>query len=173
MSRLRVIRPRRKYYDSFLSACREAHELNVSGWQPVAPEAFTRWKRTAPLVYFFLRAGLFLPDGVPRMETYWIMDGDTFAAELQLRPYISDDQAIQIGHMGVGVRPGLWGRGFGTQAVRWGIRRLRELGVQQICYICDPENGASTAIAEACGFTRSSYRTLDGQGCEQSVYILR
>ena len=82
MSRLRVIRPRRKYYDSFLSACREAHELNVSGWQPVAPEAFTRWKRTAPLVYFFLRAGLFLPAGVPRMETYWLMDGDTFAAEL-------------------------------------------------------------------------------------------
>jgi mycothiol synthase len=58
----------------------------------------------------------------------------------------------------IGVRPDRQGQGLGRQLVRWGVRRLREVGVTHIGMSVNARNERALRLYEGEGFTPSSVR---------------
>jgi mycothiol synthase len=58
----------------------------------------------------------------------------------------------------VGVRPDMQGRGLGRQLLRWGVQRLRSLGVRDVTLSVNHRNEHALALYESEGFARSSTR---------------
>jgi mycothiol synthase len=58
----------------------------------------------------------------------------------------------------IGVRPDRQGRGLGRQLLRWGVRRLREIGVEEVTLSVNARNDRALALYEAEGFVRSRAR---------------
>jgi mycothiol synthase len=58
----------------------------------------------------------------------------------------------------IGVRPDRQGRGLGRQLVRWGVRRLQDLGVSHVSLTVNGRNEHALRLYEEEGFSRSSTR---------------
>jgi ribosomal protein S18 acetylase RimI-like enzyme len=58
----------------------------------------------------------------------------------------------------VGVRPGLQGRGYGRQLLRWGVHHLRDVGARTVTLSVNGRNPRALGLYEAEGFHRTSTR---------------
>jgi mycothiol synthase len=58
----------------------------------------------------------------------------------------------------IGVRPGLQGRGIGRQLLRWGIARLRSIGVERVSLAVNGRNPRALGLYESEGFVRVATR---------------
>ena len=79
---MKICRPEEKYFDEYLSACRDAYE---------------NWKKYAMTQFDMLENSENLPPEIPKMYTYWFIDDEKFIGEMQLRPVLSDSQKKSIG----------------------------------------------------------------------------
>ena len=105
---MEFIKPNKDYLDEYLSACRESYDNGVTEWMPVELERFESWKEQALQLYEILESGESLPAGIPRMVTYWCVENGKFIGEVQIRPYMSLDDARAIGNIGYAVRYSTW-----------------------------------------------------------------
>ena len=58
----------------------------------------------------------------------------------------------------IGVRPDLQGRGLGRQLLRWGVARLRSIGVRDVVLSVNHRNAGALGLYESEGFVRTSTR---------------
>jgi mycothiol synthase len=58
----------------------------------------------------------------------------------------------------VGVRPDHQGRGYGRQLLRWGVRHLREVGVETVTLSANGRNPTALGLYESEGFRRTTTR---------------
>jgi mycothiol synthase len=58
----------------------------------------------------------------------------------------------------IGVRPGRQGRGLGRQLLRWGVGRLRSIGVSDVTLAVNARNERALGLYESEGFVRSRTR---------------
>ncbi len=58
----------------------------------------------------------------------------------------------------IGVRPGRQGRGLGRQLLRWGVGRLRSIGVSDVSLSVNGRNERALGLYESEGFVRSRTR---------------
>lgn len=168
---LEFIRPEERYLDEYLAACRESIEHNVREWQPLAPEEFDGWKERALRVYAMLETGEGLPDGVPRMLTYWCVEAGQFIGEVQIRPYLTEAEAKQIGHVGYAVRYSMWHKGWGARLLRFAVEELRRIRVSPVYIACHVDNEGSNRVSRKVGF---QYVETRGEGSNaENVYTLK
>lgn len=156
---MEYIKPAPAYFDEFLAACQESLDHNITEWMPIAADDFISWKSRAMLTYEMLETGHGLPDGIPRMLTYWCMENDAFIGEIQIRPYLSAEEAKLIGHIGYAVRYSMWGKGYGAKLLSWAVEQLRAMGVSPVYIACHASNAASNKVSQKVGFTFLETRT--------------
>ncbi len=69
--------------------------------------------------------------------------------------------------------PRVWGRGLATEGLRWLVDRCRSEGVGQVWATTDPDNRASRALLERCGFAprQGGSRTPDSYDPGDLVFV--
>ena len=74
---------------------------------------------------------------VPQSTFWLIQQGDDGATRVlgtsRLRHDLSRRLRIMGGHIGYGIRPGEWGKGYGTQILALTLREARKLGLGRCC----------------------------------------
>ena len=169
---MRLIKPIEKYFDEFLAACNESIDNDVTEWMPLQKDELDTWKDSALKRYEMLETGEGLPEGIPKMVTYWCIENDKFIGEIQIRPYITEEQAKAMGHIGYAVRYSMWGKGYGNKILASAIEKLKELDVQTIYIACHTDNIGSNKLAVKNGF-KYVENIVNEIGEEQNVYILK
>ncbi len=95
------------------------------------------------------------PDGVERekvpYDTFWLVEGEAFIGEINLRHELNDFLTVYGGHVGYGVRPSRRRQGLGSLMLELVLPRARELGIDKLLLTCDPENAGSRGVIEANG----------------------
>lgn len=167
---MEVIRPNAEYLDAYLAACKESHDNGITEWMPVELDRFDSWKANALQLYQMLESGNGLPDGIPQMITYWCVEEGTFIGEIQVRPYISEEEAKQMGHIGYAVRYSEWNQGFGTKLLMYAVKELQKLNVTPIYIACHVDNIGSNRVSKKGGFELVETR---GSGADkENLYVL-
>lgn len=167
---MEIIKPSEKYLDEYLNACKESYDNNIKEWMPVELDNFDGWKARALQLYEMLESGNGLPEGVPRMITYWCVENHKFIGEIQIRPYLSLEEAKKVGHIGYAVRYSMWNKGFGTKLLKFSVDKLREKNVSPIYIACHVDNLGSNRVRQKVGFEFVETRCLGEE--KENLYIL-
>ena len=168
---MEFVKPNAAYLDEYLAACKESHDNNITEWMPVELDNFDSWKEQALHLYDMLESGDGLPAGIPRMITYWCIEHNKFVGEVQIRPYLSVDEAKAIGHIGYAVRYSLWGQGFGTKLLQFAIDKLHEYKVTPIYIACHIDNIRSNRVIPKVGFEFVEVRSTNNE--TENLYVLK
>lgn len=167
---MEFMKPDGYYLDEYLAACKESYDHNVTEWMPVELDNFEGWKERAIGLYEMLESGEGLPAEIPRMITYWCVENADFVGEVQIRPYLSADEAKAIGHIGYAVRYSMWGKGFGTKLLQFAVDKLHEYSVSPIYIACHIDNISSNKVSRKVGFKLVETRTANGE--TENLYML-
>lgn len=143
-----LARPSARYKDSFIEATYEYIQENLGiSWNPnILEERFHEYvqtlldKETDPIAGY-----------VPSTQYWLIVNGDTYAGEIDVRHYLTDSLRRFGGHIGYKVRPTMRQRGYGKFMCQLAIQEARQLGITDILITCDDDNVGSQKIIESNG----------------------
>lgn len=143
-----LIRPSVQFKASFIEATYEyiQEHLGVS-WNPhILDERFGEYLETLQAAETDPLAGQ-----VPTSHYWLIVNGDTYAGDLELRHQLNDALKRFGGHIGYKIRPTLRQQGYGKIICKLGLLEARRLGITDILVTCDDDNIPSQKIIEANG----------------------
>lgn len=92
-----------------------------------------------------------LQGDVPTSYYWLIVDGQTYAGELELRHYLNASLERFGGHIGYKIRPTMRRQGYGTLICELGILEARRMGITDVLITCDDDNIGSQKVIEANG----------------------
>jgi predicted acetyltransferase len=141
-----LVRPSAQYKDSFIRATYEYIQENLGiSWNPkILEERFPEYIRTLHDKETDPMAGY-----VPSTQFWLILNGDTYAGELDVRHHLNDSLRRFGGHIGYKVSPTLRRMGYGKLMCKLGIQEARKMGITDILITCDDDNIGSQKIIEA------------------------
>ncbi len=152
---MKLVLPDVKYKRSFLEAIAENLDQDEVGFGMLgeyykelgSPETFEDYVQ----VRKDHSEGRNLPDGWIPATTYWLIDGDEFIGETNLRHELTDFLRKVGGHVGYWIRPSKRKKGFGTKILELVLKKAREMSMKRILVTCDEDNVGSKKIIEANG----------------------
>lgn len=169
---MEIIKPEEKYFLEYFNACKESYENNIEEWMPFNPENYDVWKEHILETYDNYEKGENIPEGMPRVYTYWCVENNTFIGEIQLRPYLTYEEATKWGHISYAVRYSQWGRGNGTKLLKTAIDKLHKFQVTDVYVACHKSNDASIRVIEKnAGIYVKTI--VDEEGIEENVYLVK
>ncbi len=94
-----------------------------------------------------------LPLGyVPSYDYFLVDDNDNFLGELHIRIRLTDKLLRLGGHIGYCINPLYWKKGYGTEILRLGLEKAKDLVLDdKILVTCDDDNIGSYKIIEKNG----------------------
>lgn len=97
--------------------------------------------------------GIDLREGMVPCSHRWLLhESHDIVGIVRVRHNIGTEYlAIEAGHIGYDVPPSFRGQGFGLAALKAGLQRARELGIQRVLVCADTDNPASWRTIERCG----------------------
>lgn len=107
-----------------------------------------------------------LPPGRVGEGRWWLVDGEAaFIGEVSLRYRLNQALLHHGGHIGYGVRYSEWGKGYGTQLLRFALEQAQKRGMDRVLVTCLDTNLASARVIEKNGFVLENKvaDTLDGR----------
>jgi predicted acetyltransferase len=91
------------------------------------------------------------PGRVPASD-FWLIDKNEFIGRLSLRHELNQFLLKMGGHIGYEIRPSRRKQGYGTEILRLGLEKAKELGLQRVLVTCDEDNiGSKKIIEQNCG----------------------
>ncbi len=166
---MQFIKPNALYFEEYYHACKESHENNITEWIPFELDHYDIWKKQILKVLENYEKGKDIPDGMPITHTWWCVDDKRFIGEIQIRPFLSNEEAQKWGHIAYAVRFTEWGKGYGTKLLRAAVKKINELEVSPIYVVCHKNNIGSIKVIEKNGGI-FQFMFLDEEECEQNVY---
>ena len=147
---LQLIRRCPEYVSGYRDYCRELYDHNVVWFRPTNPDFIddTWFSRTKD---WYDRKEQGLVEGQPVSFHYWAVDGDRFIGEFQLRTEFPEVVMRDIGSIGLAVRVSEWGKGYGTEILRQGLKIAKEKEMTKVLYTVSEQNRASIRICEKAG----------------------
>ena len=80
---------------------------------------------------------------------YFAVDDDKFIGIIHIRPEINANLLRIGGHIGYGINPKYWRQGYGTELLRIGLIKIKELTKDdQVLITCDDNNIGSAKVIE-------------------------
>jgi predicted acetyltransferase len=96
-----------------------------------------------------------LPTGqvVPKVpfSVFWLVEGDEFIGETQVRHQLNEYLIKEGGHVGYGIRPERQDQGYGKLILALALDECRRVGLRRALLTCLQDNVASARIIEANG----------------------
>lgn len=146
---LSLVRPHRRYRDSFISAVREfeRHDRRRPMWDyHHLRENFDE--------YISLRRAYAddPPAGYVPQTDYWLIVNDTtFAGQISIRHHLNESLRYYGGHIGYEIRPSMRRQGYGTRQLALALPRAWAIGLARVLITCDEDNAGSIRIIESNG----------------------
>ncbi len=143
-----LIRPSLQFKDSFIEGTYEYIRENLGvSWNPhILEERFPEYLEALQSAETEPLAG-----DVPTSNYWLIVNGDTYAGDLELRHHLTDALKRFGGHIGYKIRPSLRRNGYGKLICKLGLLEARRRGITDILITCDDNNIGSQKIIEANG----------------------
>ena len=92
--------------------------------------------------------GIDLPEEWVPCSTYWLICQNRIVGTCNLRHELNDFLREFGGHVGFSVRPSERNKGYGTQMLRFVLKKAQELGIMCVLVTCDDNNIASAQVIE-------------------------
>ena len=99
----------------------------------------------------FYAAGVNLPPGHVRSDTFFLARGGKVIGRSALRHHLTPALEREGGHIGYDIRPSARRRGYGTLILALTLEEARRLGLARALLTCDTDNVASARIIEKNG----------------------
>lgn len=145
---LKLIKRCPEFVDGYREYCRELYDNNVAFFRPMHPDLIDdNWFYRTLDVYKKKESGLIHPQSIH----YWAIDGEKFIGEFQLRTEFTEKVMNDIGSIGIAVRVSEWGKGYGTELLKLGLRIAGAHGMDRVLLTINEENKASIRVCEKCG----------------------
>ena len=154
--RAELVAPSARYARSYVAALRE-------GFRRGAKERVSE-RRVSQIEADFARyleaitdqtGSVRLPTGeiVPKVpfSVLWLVAGDEFIGEAQVRHRLNAYLIKEGGHIGYGIRPARRRQGYGRLILALALEECRRLGLRRVLVTCLEDNVASARIIEANG----------------------
>ena len=88
------------------------------------------------------------PEYVPSYD-YFLVDDDKFIGVIHIRVRLTEKLLQYGGHIGYGINPTYWKKGYGTQLLKLGLEKAKELIEEdKVLITCDDDNIGSYKIIE-------------------------
>lgn len=152
---IRLVLPNAKYKRSYISAVREFQvEQNPAAGHYLELDIVELEKDFDAYVQLILsRAeGKNLPAGYVPATEYWIInENGIYVGRVDIRHRLNQHLQKEGGNIGHNVVKSQRGKGYGTQALKLGLEKAKELGLQNVLLTCDVGNVPSSKIIEKNG----------------------
>lgn len=148
---IELTRPTTDLFDSWAEAVAEFGEGHIDGSGLQAPVTPDRATLDALIEKATLLADTSaeLPDDAVHNDLYWVVDDGEVVGFLSFRHDLNEWLREAGGHIGYSVRESRRRRGYASAALRLGLERAREIGLDRVLVTCDDDNVGS-------------YRTIEG-----------
>lgn len=150
---VQLVRPTIDLFDSWAAAVAEFGDGHVDGSGLTAPVTPDRATLDALIADASRLADTSIEPPADRVhnDLYWIVDGAEVVGFLSFRHTLNAWLAEAGGHIGYSVRASRRRQGIASAALRLGLDRAREIGLDRVLVTCDVDN-------------EGSYRTIEGAG---------
>lgn len=148
---IELTRPTTDLFDSWAEAVAEFGESHIDGsglQAPVTPDRATLDALIEKATLLADRTAE-LPDDAVHNDLYWVVDDGEVVGFLSFRHDLNEWLREAGGHIGYSVRESRRRRGYASAALRLGLERAREIGLDRVLVTCDDDNVGS-------------YRTIEG-----------
>ena len=113
-----------------------------------------------------------LPEGYVPSYDYFLVDDDKFLGIIHIRIELTPNLTRYGGHIGYAINPKYWKQGYGTQILKLGLDKARELGMKdKVLVTCDDDNIGSYKIIEKNGGILEN--KVENQSCGESFITRR
>lgn len=150
---IELTRPTTDLFDSWAAAVAEFGDGHVDGSGLQAPVTPDRATLDALIEKSTLLADTTadLHEDAVHNDLYWIVDDGEVVGFLSFRHELNEWLREAGGHIGYSVRESRRRQGYASAALRLGLERAREIGLDRVLVTCDDDNVGS-------------YRTIEGAG---------
>lgn len=150
---VQLVRPTIDLFDSWAAAVAEFGEGHIDGSGLTAPVTPDRATLDALIAEAQRLADTSIAPPADRVhnDLYWVVDGAEVVGFLSFRHALNEWLAEAGGHIGYSVRASRRRQGIASAALRLGLDRAREIGLDRVLITCDVDN-------------EGSYRTIEGAG---------
>lgn len=107
--------------------------------------------------------GLGLPEGWVPASTFWLIDGDEYIGNINIRHRLTETLKKRGGHIGYAIRPSMQGKGYGTEMLRLALQKAKDLGIDRVLITCNKNNSASRRVIEKNGGILQDEIDVDGE----------
>ena len=147
---LQLIKRCPEYTPGYKEYCQELYDNNIVYSRPSNPDSIDEdwFSRTRP---WYEKKEKGLVEGQSASFHYWAVDNGRFIGEFQLRTEFTEKVLRDIGSIGYAVRVSKWGKGYGTEILRQGLRLAKEHGMQKVLLTINEKNVVSIHVCEKLG----------------------
>jgi len=111
-----------------------------------------------------------LKSGRVPASDFWLIDDNEFIGRLSLRHELNEYLLKIGGHIGYEIRPSKRRQGYGTEILRLGLEKARELGLRRVLVTCDEDNIGSKKIIEHNGGQLEDVLEIEGESVRKLRY---
>ena len=148
-----LTRPTAELFDSWAAAVAEFGEAHVDGSGLQAPVTPDRATLDALIEKSTVLSDTTItpPEGAVHNDLYWIVDDGEVVGFLSFRHELNEWLREAGGHIGYSVRASRRRQGYASAALRLGLERAREIGLDRVLITCDDDNVGSSRTIEGAG----------------------
>ena len=119
------------------------------------------------------RKSIGLKPGQSPLTRYWLIDNGEYVGTLGLRHKTTTQTRDREGNMGYHIRPSKRKSGYGTEALRLGLLKAKNIGLKSVYINCSKNNIASIRIIEKNGGVQRDKKKDDGDNSDSVHYIIK
>ena len=99
--------------------------------------------------------------------TFWILREERMIGIANFRPKLNEPLENYGGHLGIAIRPSVWGKGYGRRLCPFLAAKARELGIRQMLLTSEADNPAGIRWGKCFPASRHEYRDgcVNGKWC--------
>jgi predicted acetyltransferase len=109
------------------------------------------------------------PGWVPSSD-FWLIENDEYIGRLSVRHELNERLMKVGGHIGYEIRPSKRRQGYGSQILKLGLQKGKELGLRRVLLTCDEDNTGSKKIIEKNGGQFENAIESDGSPVKKLRY---
>lgn len=119
---MKLIYPNEQYLKSYDEARQENIDNKVTTYDFTDSTKIDLFKT----IYNF-RHNIDLPTNYVPSTYLWLVEGDMFVGEINIRHYLNESLNRYGGHIGYGIRYSMWNKGYGTLMLKEALRYSNEV----------------------------------------------